>query len=210
MRLTDRKPLEDVREEAQLLVRGHGPLISVLALGVEDRLLLLLLHVADIHEGADVADVELLAKFAKTGHLSAQTTEALSKGTNLTRTLKAELAASGTDVGILTSAPQSEFPGPGEDVRRLPRTLEAKLATGSADVGQLTRALETHLRLSRPDIRQLICALQAQLAPSGPNVRQLSGPTKTNIGQSSAKTRQLPRALEAKLTVRGSQTPKNF
>lgn len=90
LRLADGLTLEDVGEEPELLIRRHGPLIGVLALRIEHRLTLLLLDGANIHERADVADVQLLAEFAEARHLRTKGPQTLPEGADLLGTLKTE------------------------------------------------------------------------------------------------------------------------
>lgn len=91
LRLTHRHTLIDVGEEAQLLIRCHGPLILVLAQRVEACLRLSLLNGANIHERPNISDVEVLAEFAKAAHLRPEASQTLAQSADLPGTLKAQL-----------------------------------------------------------------------------------------------------------------------
>jgi hypothetical protein len=67
-------------------------LILVLAQRVEPCLRLSLLNGANIHERPNIADVEVLAEFAKAAHLRPEATKTLAQSADLTGTLKAQLA----------------------------------------------------------------------------------------------------------------------
>jgi len=200
--LTHGHALVDIREEAQLLIRRHNPLILVLPQRVEPCLSLSLLNRADIHERPNIADVEVLTKLSEASHLAAKGPKTLTKGPKLTRTLQPELTQVASDVGHLSCALQTNLTLSSGDVGQLPCATEAQFACRRANPCQLTGSLKTHTALSASDVGKLPCTLQTELTASGADVRQLTCGLQAELTTGRSDIGKLSRAAETQFARR--------
>ena len=171
---TRRRPLEDVREEPELLVRRHGLLVPVLPRRVQLGLLQLLLLAADCQSGVDILQLLLLLLLPKPSHLRTERAETLPKLGLLASGLLAELAVTSAqltkalaDVGSLSRCGKTCLRPRLSHAGKLAGSGLPEAARGGSDVGKLAgplpsfgHTLQAELTLGCPDVRQLSSPLQ--------------------------------------------------